>query len=188
MFIVIEGLDGVGKSTVSKALAQAVGAISLNTPSDKFKQVRPLLEAAYVGNNLARQLFYASTALDVSNEVSQLIAQGQGVVLDRYWLSMQVYHDWKCKGQHFMLPEVEASLLVPDLTVFLELPLAERERRMGKRGDNTNEDAITLSAEANSKLVSLYHDHSRNPAVGRWLAIDASLSVSAIVDKICSQF
>ena len=45
MFIVIEGLDG-GKSTVSNALAQAVGAMRLNTPSDKFKHVRAELELA----------------------------------------------------------------------------------------------------------------------------------------------
>ena len=131
MFIVIEGLDGVGKSTVSNALAQAVGAMRLNTPSDKFKHVRAELELAYEGNNLGRQLFFASTVLDVSNEVSRLGGKGHSVVLDRNWLSTQVYHDWKCKGDNFMLSEVESNLLVPDLTVFLELPLAERERRMG---------------------------------------------------------
>ena len=119
--------------------------------------------------------------------MSQLAGKGHSVVLDRYWLSTQVYHDWKCKGDNFMLSEVESNLLVRDLTVFLELPLAERERRMGGRGDNTSEDAITLSTEANASLVNLYHDYSANPVVGRWLVIDASLSVAAIVELISQQ-
>ena len=40
MFIVVEGLDGVGKSTFVKALSKAIGADELKTPSDKFNEIR----------------------------------------------------------------------------------------------------------------------------------------------------
>jgi thymidylate kinase len=53
MFIVIEGLDGTGKSTTAKTLAKALGGKFLTTPLDKFKAVRPELEVIYGDESLA---------------------------------------------------------------------------------------------------------------------------------------
>lgn len=184
MFIVVEGLDGVGKSTFVKALSKAIGADELRTPSDKFKEVRETLEDAYKGSFLARQLFYASSVVDISDEVRKLLVGGNSVVVDRYWLSTQVYHDWKCEGDNFDLEDVCTHLLVPDWTIYLELPLEERERRLTLRGMNTAEDKITLNKEADDKLSGLYEKYSSSPIVGRWLTVDASLDVDSIVNVV----
>ena len=184
MFIVVEGLDGVGKSTFVKALAKAIGADDLCSPADKFKNVRGTLEHAYEGNALARQLFYASTVVDISDEVRKLLVGENRVVVDRYWLSTQVYHDWKSEGKNFDLEDVRAHLLVPDWTIYLELPLEVRERRLALRGMNTTEDKITLNKEADDKLSGLYEKYSSSPIVGRWLTVDASLDVDSIVDVV----
>lgn len=184
MFIVIEGLDGTGKSTTAKALAKALGGIALNTPLDKFKDVRPKLEGIYAEEPYGRQLFYASTAVSSSIQVEKELAKASVVVLDRYWLSTQVYHSWRTEGAHFKLFEVEKMILKPDLTVYLELSLEERIKRLGERSDNTEEDSQTTDLNANKHLNDLYHDHRDSPCVGNWLKVDASLSTDNIVKRV----
>lgn len=183
-FIVIEGLDGTGKSTTAKALSKALGGVALSTPVDKFKDVRPKLEEIYAEESYGRQLFYASTAIASSIQVKKKLEDAPAVVLDRYWLSTQVYHSWRTQGAHFQLPEVENMLLKPDLTVYLALSLEERVKRLGGRSDNTEEDRQTTELRANQQLNALYHAHSNSPCVGKWLEIDASLSTDEIVDKV----
>jgi thymidylate kinase len=183
-FIVIEGLDGTGKSTTVKALAEALGGISLSTPLDKFKQVRPQLEEIYLNESYGRQLFYASTAIASSIQATQELETHQVVVLDRYWLSTQVYHHWRTQGQHFELPEVENMLLKPDLTIYLELSLEERMKRLGGRRHNTDEDRQTTDFIANEQLNQLYHAYLESSCPGQWLAVDASLNTDKIVDEV----
>lgn len=184
MFIVIEGLDGTGKSTTAKALAKELGGIALNTPLDKFKGVRPQLEEIYAEESYGRQLFYASTAISSSKQVELELMRNPAVILDRYWLSTQVYHSWRTKGAHFKLPEVEAMLLKPDLTVYLELSLEDRIKRLNGRGDNTEEDRQTTDLIANQQLNDLYHAHRDSPCVGTWLKVDAGLSTDEIVRRV----
>jgi len=184
MFIVIEGLDGTGKSTTAKTLAKALGGKFLTTPLDKFKTVRPELEEIYSDESLARQLFYASTAVCSSNRVSEELAQYDCVIIDRYWLSTQVYHSWRTGGEHFLLPEVEASILKPDLTVYLNISLEERIKRLGGRSDNTEEDRLTTNVVANAKLNELYFSYSDSSFEGQWLGVDACMQTGAIVESI----
>ena len=184
MFIVIEGLDGVGKSTISKALAVELGGVRLASPHDKFKNVRSGLEVAYKNNVYGRQLFYASTVLDISNEIRLRSKQQQCIIVDRYWLSTKVYHDWKCEGDGFDLTEVEDKLLVPDYTIYLQLSLEERRIRLRERDDITNEDEITLCEEADTALNKRYQSNMYSKISGRWLSVNASESVDIIVKNI----
>lgn len=184
MFIVIEGLDGTGKSTTAKALAAKLQGVALNTPLDKFQDVRPKLENIYAEESYGRQLFYASTAIASSLQVQKELKDSPVVVLDRYWLSTQVYHSWRTKGAHFKLLEVESMLLKPDLTVYLELSLDERVNRLGGRDSNTEEDRQTTDLVANQKLNDLYHEHLDSFCAGDWLKVDAALNTAEIVDNV----
>ncbi|MHA7586647.1 dTMP kinase [Vibrio harveyi] len=186
MFIVIEGLDGSGKSTVSKHLAEKLNAKLLTTPGAGFKEVRKKLDTVFEHNPKARQLFYMATVLNVASEAQRFIDSGQNVVVDRYWLSTQVYHHWMSNGQCYTLDEVESELLAPDLTVYLDLPLDERIARINNRNYCTREDKQTLTEQANDGLRSLYIGTCDGKPVGKWLMVDASQSVNRIVDNILS--
>ncbi|BCB42484.1 thymidylate kinase [Vibrio alginolyticus] len=187
MFIVIEGLDGSGKSTVSKHLAEKLNAKLLTTPGADFKEIRTKLDMVFEHNTKARQLFYMATVLNVAGEAQRMIDSGQHVVVDRYWLSTQVYHHWMSNGQCYTLDEVEGELLAPDLTVYLDLSIDERIARINNRNHCTLEDRQTLTEKANDELRSLYIDICGGKPVGDWLIIDASKSVDIIVDNILSR-
>jgi thymidylate kinase len=146
--------------------------------------VRPQLEDIYAEESYGRQLFYASTAISSSIQVEKELVKAPVVVLDRYWLSTQVYHSWRTEAAHFKLLEVEEMLLKPDVTVYLELSLEERIKRLGGRDDNTEEDRQTTDLVANQQLNDLYHAHRNSPCVGAWLKVDAGLSTDEIVKQV----
>jgi thymidylate kinase len=75
-------------------------------------------------------------------------------------------------------------LLKPDLTVYLELSLEERIKRLGGRDDNTVEDRQTTDLVANQQLNDLYQAHRNSPCVGTWLKVDAGLSTENIVKRV----
>lgn len=181
MFIVIEGLDGTGKSTITKELASALKAELLNTPDQSLSAARKDIDNAYEGNPYARQLFYASTVVHLSDKIKDLQSQGKNVVLDRYWLSTQVYHSWKCSGKHYQLTEVEKHIQTPDFTIYLNLPLAARKLRLGKREGNTTEDNLTLTNDIDEKLNETYDSYKNSSIAGKWLEVDVSQNIESII-------
>lgn len=185
MFIAIEGLDGSGKSIVTKALAQQMKMEHLTTPSCQYRPVRKIIDRIHDEDHYARQLFYTSTVMHLSNEVRQILNNGRSAVVDRYWLSTQVYHHWKTSGNGLPLHDVEDRLIVPDLTVFIYVPYMVRKERLNSRQSNTPEDNKTLSSSADSTLNEFYRVAARqSPVVGRWLEVDGTLPTEAIVKQV----
>lgn len=184
MFIAIEGLDGVGKSTIAKALSARLSAELLSTPDPSLKEVRQVIDKEYGDTPLARQLFYTSSVVHLSAKVKHLKEQGKTAVVDRYWLSTQVYHNWKCSGLHFQLSEIVNRIQQPDFTVYLTLPLSIRNARLQAREVNTTEDNLTLSAESDRLLDNAYRSFKASKVAGVWIEIDASSGVNYIVDTI----
>ncbi|MDO6505539.1 deoxynucleoside kinase [Colwellia sp. 4_MG-2023] len=187
MFIVIEGLDGVGKSTITQALAETIDAEVLSTPGKQFKKIREQLESIYQDNHQARQLFYMSTVVSVSEQVRELVNKGKNVIVDRYWLSTQVYHQWKSENNHFELVDVANRILIPDITIYLNLPLEHRKDRLKERKNNTLEDNLTLTKSADKELNYLYSQLGNANVSGRWISIKTNAAVDDIVKSICAE-
>jgi len=187
MFIVIEGLDGAGKSTIAEALAEEIGAEVLSTPGKNFNTIREQIDSIYHNNHQARQLFYMSTVVSVSEQVRELVNKGKNVIVDRYWLSTQVYHQWKSENNHFELAEVENKILIPDITIFLHLPLVQRRMRLVDRENNTLEDNLTLTKSADKELNNLYSQLGNKSVSGRWVSIKVNVTVDDVVKRICTE-
>jgi thymidylate kinase len=168
-FVVVEGNDATGKSTLVSLLAERLDAVALSTPPAALKPVRATVDAAYDGDGLARQLFYASTVAWVSGEARRLLAAGRSVVVDRYWLSTRVYDAFRPGVVD--LSALEPRLLPADVTVLLETAEEERRRRLFVRGASpADRRGLAHSGEINEG----FRRALASPLAGAALVVDTT--------------
>lgn len=182
--VVVEGLDGVGKSTLVVALASRLGVEPIATPGEAFRPVRAAAEAAFQDSPLARQLFYATTVLAASERAARVLAAGGDVVVDRYLLSTLVYAG--ARGPTLDLEPVLGALTVPDLTVYLRVDEAERRRRLDGRATSTEEDRWTLDARRRAALDAAFRALVLgHPVAGRGVVVDGTgRTAEELVDEV----
>lgn len=141
--IVLEGLDGVGKTTQARLLAQYLTGLGLpvlltREPTDGpyGRQIRQLIHGGRQGLPPAGELelFLADRREHVREVIAPALAAGKIVITDRYYHSSMAY-----QGALGLDPGEIKRLHAdfaprPDIVVILELPLPEVQRRLQQRG------------------------------------------------------
>lgn len=140
-FIAIEGLDGVGKSTVVQLLAERYSGHAMSTPGPALHDSRQAVLEAFADDELAKALFYAASVSSQGRQARSRAERGEWVFMDRYWASTYAYAS--ARGVTADLGALNSSLIQPDLTVLLLLDESERRQRLQARGV-TLEDMETL--------------------------------------------
>ncbi len=156
-FIVVSGCNGVGKSTVARALGERLGAPPLRYP-DAFQRFRQeaALDAAVAP--LPRLLYYLGATLQLSDLVRERLDRGP-VVCDRYLespLSLLV-----CEG--VLAPHEVARLCAPflprlrapDLTLLLTADHAAAGDRIRDRARSAA--AVTRSQQLVLDSAEFFH-------------------------------
>ena len=157
MLIVLEGAEGVGKTTQLRLLAERLREggteiLTLREPGgtplgDSIRQI--LLDPA--GDILPEceaLLFLASRAQIVKTEIDPALARGVVVLMDRFFLSTYAYQIVGRGLDEEAIRSANALAtggLKPDLTVILRLGAAEGLARASQRGGH---DRIEGSGEA----------------------------------------
>lgn len=140
-FIVLEGLDGSGKTTQMKLLAelmeaQGIKAVTTFEPTDGpvGLLIRQALhkEIALPQETIA-MLFAADRYQHVTGQLLELLGEGCCVICDRYYFSNFVYQaDETPVERLIMLNQPSMELLRPDVTLFLDVPPEECVRRINE--------------------------------------------------------
>ena len=141
-FIVIEGIEGSGKSTQAKKLAEALPN-SILTCEPSYGSVGMICRAVLLKqidlNSVAFMLLFIADRIDhLENIVVPALEAGQNVVCDRYYLSNMAYQGRteQCAPQPdtFSMLEIyemnkRFQAITPDITIFLSLdPVKSLER------------------------------------------------------------
>ena len=188
-FIVVEGPEGAGKSTLTRWLTSQLLAEGRRVLTVRQPGGTPIAEAA---RKLALKskheitpaaelfLFLAARADLVDRVVRPALEDGQVVLADRYDLSTLAY---QVAGRGLPRAEVEAALrlatggLTPDLTLVLDVPVAvgrERQRRAQKE-----QDRIEVQDDAFHERVRVAYRTAAGPGI---VHIDASQTKSVVQD------
>jgi len=147
LFISLDGLDGTGKSTQCRLLAdwlrQRGQEVTLcadpgGTPVGELIRGLLLGQGRSLETACEALLFMASRAQLSAEIIRPALAEGQVVVSDRYTLANVVYQG-HAGGLDVRLLEEAGRLatgdLAPDLTLVLDLPVAEALARRGRPAD-----------------------------------------------------
>ncbi|MEK6860678.1 MAG: dTMP kinase [Nanoarchaeota archaeon] len=184
-FIVLEGLDGSGKTTIAKRLAEVAGATYFRTPGDDFKPVR-----SYVDNGTppeTKLFYYLSTVFDASKKIDEE-RKNRPVVCDRYiWSSFVPHSTFYGEDLDFLerlFSHFTDRLVKPDHTIFLDVSAQEQLARLGIRSEETMSPSDKLCLD--SKLRNNVRDaYLRIAERNNWIYIDTtSKPVEDIVDQL----
>jgi dTMP kinase len=145
-FIVLEGVSGIGKSTLARALAKRLGAASLHTlpapHTDWSDLVNKRLRA------LPQFAFYLSGLLHAADSVRYLQAAGP-IVADRYVSSViachAAVHDIDVQAVAQLLEPFRSYLPTPTRTFYLACSEAALRERLAAKHD-TKQDDLDLFA------------------------------------------
>ena len=198
--IVLEGAEGVGKTTQLRRLMtrmqrSEIPVLQLREPGgtpagDEIRRflLDPRMDIVPRAEAL---LFMASRAQLVDAVIRPAIAQGQFVLLDRFFLSTYAY---QIVGRGLSESEIPAvnefatGGLTPDLTLLLDLPLGVGMARATARGDH---DRIERSGEAFHARVTLAFREfahaawqARHPEAGPVVQISGEGSESEVTERI----
>lgn len=146
-FITLEGGEGAGKSTVLAAVRDVLAAHHINPVVTREPGGTPvgeairavLLDPQYRGLAAETELLlmFAARAELVRSIVRPALAVGRWVLSDRFTDASYAYQGGG-RGQPIeRIAELEcwaADTLVPDLTLLLDLPVAQGLARAGRRG------------------------------------------------------
>ena len=165
-FVVLEGIDGCGKTTQLRALADWLPTSGLLPPGAELVVTRepggtPLGRAlrelllhppgdAAPGGTAELLLYAADRAQHVQQRLEPALAAGHWVLSDRYSGSTAAYQGHG-RGLSLeliaQLEQIATGGLQPDLTLWLDLPLAEATRRRGDRQGGGQPDRIEAAGE-----------------------------------------
>lgn len=142
-FIVIESLDGVGKTTLVRNLAAALGATAMSIPGPAVKPLREQIQAALGDTRIAHALFYLAVVAAEGGKARAAVDAGRSVVMDRFLASTLAYA--RARGiDTAPFDALIPALPRPDVSVLLTLDEDERVRRLGARGEMSTADIQSL--------------------------------------------
>jgi dTMP kinase len=145
-FIVFEGIDGTGKSTQTRALAdwfRTLGRdVVLSREPTDGPWGRKLRESAQTGRlSPADELdcFLKDRRQHVEELILPSLAAGKDVILDRYYFSTMAYQGARGINPQEIRRNNEEFAPPPDLLLLLDLDVDTAHQRIGSRGDTANE-------------------------------------------------
>lgn len=198
-FIVLEGGEGVGKTTQWRRLADRLAetgheVVALRepggTPAGDALRAVLLDPASALTPQTEALLFAASRAQLVRDVIVPAIQRRALVLVDRFLLSTYAYQG---SGRALDVPALRAvnafatGGLSPDLTLLLRLPIEESMTRMHARG---GADRMEREGDAFHRRVRAAFDEAlepswqqQHPEIGPVVAIDAAGSADAVTAR-----
>lgn len=193
-FIVIEGLEGAGKSTAHQCVVDALKELGIDdvvftrepggTPlAEKLRHLIKHETEEPVTDKAELLMLYAARIQLVENVIKPALAQGKWVVGDRHDMSSQAYQGGGRQLDQRLLQGLKETILgdfEPDLTLYLDIDPAVGLARARGRGelDRIEQQNLDFFHRTRARYLALVKD---NPKA---VIINAEQSVEQVQQDI----
>jgi dTMP kinase len=181
--IVLEGIDGSGKSSVARRLAERWRRRGLNVVQRREPSTPRLGRSALAlarSDPWASALVFSLDRLLARPAVEADLARGRIVLQDRSYFSTLAYQaDRLAPEDRDRILALQARVgIVPDRVLWLDLPPEVALRRVADRGGRRDD------VERVAFLRAVRGAYRRLEAPPRWIRVDASQSLPQVVDEL----
>lgn len=188
MFVVFEGVDGAGKSEVSKIVAEKLGAIHLESPTTPFSSIRNHVDKKL--SDKGRFYFYMASNFDLSEKILTTL-RSKSIVCARYFHSTVIGY---ASRQNIDIESVYKSINVtredlinPHLTIFLNVNEDTQRKRINGRGLSENSQSDYKCLENERYRERLFRNYKYISEKEGWHIIDTSaMSISEVANECIS--
>jgi dTMP kinase len=189
-FLTFEGMEGCGKSTQAQRLCARLGRDGLLTcepgGTELGEAIRELLlEPSRRMSPVAEALLYlGDRAQHVAEVIRPALEAGRTVISDRYIDSTLAYQGFG-RGLPMDLlvhvTELATGGLLPDLTVFLDVPVVLGLERVGKRGrhDRLESERLEFHERVRAGYLQLIERSAE-----RWVLVDGVGSEDEVAARV----
>lgn len=185
IFLVLEGIDGTGKTTIARQLSNAISGQYIKSPPEPFAVIKQhVLETA---TPTARFTYFLCSNIQLSSLAESLLDRTH-VVTDRYIWSTIAYHAAienipPMRLKHLVTP-FQKFLMMPDFVIYLMVSREVQLLRLKDRVDDELQRDLLMSDQFQQRLRKAYRG-VRDFFKVTWVEIDTShMSVSATVHAI----
>lgn len=194
-FIVIEGLEGAGKTTARQVIVDTLrenGITDLvytrepgGTPlAEKLRTlVKDGIDGETVTDKAEVLMLYAARIQLVDNVIKPALARGQWVIGDRHDLSSQAYQGGGRGIDRKLMESLRDTVLgdfYPDFTLYLDLPPETGLARARSRGelDRIEQESLDFFRRTRARYLELAESDPRI------VTVDASQSIDNVHQSI----
>ncbi|VEN44631.1 unnamed protein product [Callosobruchus maculatus] len=159
--IVLEGLDGSGKTTVGKRFSKKIHAQTWKTPPESTGHIRHLFD----DHPVLRTAYYSLGNYIAAYEIQPLLKHAP-VLLDRYWHSTAAYAIGEYAKDHPEYPmpakgdpiyKWPEDLFKPDIVIFLDVSEEVRKERQSRRKNVTaQENMLNSDLKFRQNVIQAY--------------------------------
>lgn len=201
-FIVLEGMDGSGKTTVASRLATALqlsgkSVVSVRDPgSSPFSEkLRELNFSTPDISPVTRTLLFQASRIDMLEKmVLPIIDEVDYVILDRFTMSTFVYQHMATVFQYgksdvsadflhtLMWHSIPARVRTPDAVVFLDVAL-ETALLRDSEGCDFDKGKSDFMKSVHMAYNHVYINHDRKTAT-RWARVDSNQPIDSVMSEV----
>ena len=188
MFIVFEGIDGSGKSSVCRDLHDMLvskGMKAMLTAEPTKDEIGMLIRSCAVKNITpeTEALLFVADRADHTVKIKEWMAAGNIVLCDRYYASTLAYQAASVGGPGLdmkWLMELNRPVIIePDVTFLMDVDPKIGMERVKARGQLSKFESVEYLSEVRKNYLELAKKN-------KYEVIDANMPLNKTMEKVCA--